>query len=88
MPGGMFLSFKKFVWGVLDLSPLGPDPTGGLRGRGLSLAAPARRVVLRCTIGVLPVRPGHAGSACAQGSVLSRRVTIAPQYYRAALLFF
>jgi len=31
-------------------------------------------------------RPGPAGSACAQDTVLSRRVTIAPQYYRAALL--
>jgi hypothetical protein len=40
---------------------------GGLRGRGLSLAAPARRVMLRRTIGVLGVRPGHAGSAQAQG---------------------
>jgi len=33
-------------------------------------------------------RSGPSGSACAQDTMLSRRVTIAPQYYRAALLFF
>jgi hypothetical protein len=40
---------------------------GASGGRGLSLTAPARRVMLHCTIGALGVRPGPAGSASAQG---------------------
>ena len=66
-----------------------PDTPPGIR-------YPPGYIVRVLTISVLTIvgarlaldrrRSGPAGSACAQGPVLSRRNTIAPRYYRAALL--